>query len=146
MKTREDISYGVVPVRKNVKGEWEFYLIYQLSSLRGDSYWIFPKGHTEGTETPEETAKRELKEETSLEVELVSDKTFNLYYDFMHEDTLIRKTVTFFIGMVGAGAAQVDGFEVVAGDWFPYEVAQDKLTFDDTKDLLRAVHDHVSHR
>ena len=31
-------------------------------------YWSFPKGHVENSETEEETAKREIKEETGIDV------------------------------------------------------------------------------
>ena len=143
MKTVEDASYGVVPVRKNEAGEWEFFLINQQSSLKGTNYWIFPKGHPEGEETPEETARRELLEETSLVVTTLHEKTFSLYYDFMHEETLIRKTVTFFIGLVGDGTARVDGVEVITGDWFVYDKARNQLTYNDSKDLLRAIKEEL---
>ena len=144
MKTREDTSYGIVPVRKNVDGVWEFFLIHQVSSVSNTSYWIFPKGHPEHDESPEETARRELLEETSLTVTTLHEKTFSLYYDFMHEETLIRKTVTFFVGLVGDGTARVDGVEVIAGDWFTYDDAKSKLTYDDTKDLLREIKAHLT--
>ena len=36
--------------------------------------WLYPGGHVENNETPDETAIREAKEETGLDVEIVGDK------------------------------------------------------------------------
>ena len=41
---------------------------------RKGGHWSFPKGHVEGTETEVETAKREIKEETAIDV--LIDPTF----------------------------------------------------------------------
>lgn len=40
--------------------------------------WLYPGGHLETNETPDETVIREVKEETNLDVEIVSDKDENL--------------------------------------------------------------------
>ena len=37
-------------------------------------FWGFPKGHVEDGETEEETAAREVKEETNIDVEIKSNK------------------------------------------------------------------------
>jgi len=38
-------------------------------------YWLPPGGHVEDRETPDETALREVKEETGLTVDIIDDKT-----------------------------------------------------------------------
>ena len=40
--------------------------------------WLYPGGHVEDNETPDETVIRETKEETGLGVEIISDKDENL--------------------------------------------------------------------
>ena len=57
-----EITSGAVVYRKN-NGEIEYLL---LESQNKGHFWGFPKGHVEGNETLEETAKREIKEETQL--------------------------------------------------------------------------------
>jgi 8-oxo-dGTP pyrophosphatase MutT (NUDIX family) len=42
----------------------EFFVV---TGRTNRDHWILPRGHIEGDETPEETALRELKEETGLE-------------------------------------------------------------------------------
>ena len=66
METKNDISYGVVPLYQD-GGEWKVLVIHQISH-RGDRFWIFPKGHGEVGELPAEAALRELHEETKLKV------------------------------------------------------------------------------
>lgn len=40
--------------------------------------WLYPGGHVETNETPDETVIREVKEETGLDVEIISGKDENL--------------------------------------------------------------------
>ena len=37
-------------------------------------HWDFPKGHVEEGETEKQTALREVKEETNIDVQIISDK------------------------------------------------------------------------
>ena len=41
----------------------------------------FPKGHVEGNETEEETAIREVKEETGIDIEITSNKKYYVQYE-----------------------------------------------------------------
>ena len=45
-----------------------------------DENWGFPKGHVEEGETEEETAAREVKEETNIDVEIESSKKYEMEY------------------------------------------------------------------
>lgn len=56
-------SCGGIVYRK-FHGNTEILLIKHIKS----GYWSFPKGHVENSETEEETAKREIKEETGIDV------------------------------------------------------------------------------
>jgi bis(5'-nucleosidyl)-tetraphosphatase len=68
----------------------EILLIKHVNS----GHWSFPKGHVEGTETEVETAKREIKEETAIDV--LIDPTFRETVSyFPKRDT--QKTVVYFI-------------------------------------------------
>ncbi|MGN0696133.1 MAG: bis(5'-nucleosyl)-tetraphosphatase [Oscillospiraceae bacterium] len=69
-------SCGAVVYRKH-HGNTEILLIKHLNS----GHWSFPKGHVEEGETEVETALREIKEETDIDVMI--DPTF-------------RETVTYF--------------------------------------------------
>ena len=54
--------------------------------------YLFPKGHIEADETPEETARREVAEETGLNAEIVS-RLGNVCFSYQGEDY----EVTFFL-------------------------------------------------
>ncbi len=40
--------------------------------------WLYPGGHVEDTETPDEALVREVKEETGLDIEIIGEKDENL--------------------------------------------------------------------
>ena len=60
--TYEKSCVGIV--YRKFHGNTEILLIKHIKS----GYWSFPKGHVENSETEEETAKREIKEETGIDV------------------------------------------------------------------------------
>ncbi|MEE0867095.1 MAG: DUF1653 domain-containing protein [Clostridia bacterium] len=62
-KAKLEESCGVIIKRKN-EGETEYLLLLQ----KGSKTWSFPKGHMKKRETKVQTAIRELKEETNLDV------------------------------------------------------------------------------
>ena len=55
-------SCGAI-IFQNKKKDSQILIIQQL-----DGYWCFPKGHVEKNETEEQTAYREILEETGIEV------------------------------------------------------------------------------
>jgi bis(5'-nucleosidyl)-tetraphosphatase len=59
-----------------------------------DNAWGFPKGHIENNETEQETAIRETKEETNLDVKIISNKKYIINYKINNE---IDKEVVLFL-------------------------------------------------
>ncbi len=55
---------------------------------KGKILWGFPKGHVENNETEIETAKREIKEEVGLGVEIISDFRCSTYFSCEKDVTL----------------------------------------------------------
>lgn len=144
MKTKTDQSYGVIPYAKTVAGERQYFLIKQFSRWRGDSYWGFPKGHAEGGETGEQAAMRELQEETQLILEnLNTVVSFDVQYDFVHEDTLIKKTVSYFLGAAATHAYTLDPTEVHEAGWFTFEEALERLTHDKSRQILKSAEEYL---
>ena len=83
-------SCGAVVYRK-FHGNTEILLIRHIKS----GYWSFPKGHVEKGETEIETAEREIKEETNIDV--LIDSGFRETVTFSpRRDT--SKTVVYFVG------------------------------------------------
>ncbi len=55
--------------------------------------WMPPGGHVEDDETPEETARRECKEETGLDVEIVGDAQQDLFAGNSEEGHMLTKPI-----------------------------------------------------
>lgn len=142
MTTKQDESFGIVPVCK-VANEWRIFLIHQ-KSIAGDAYWTLPKGHPEAGETPQETALRELAEETGFtRVVLDTHHSYTNYYTFIHDDCLIEKSVVYFLGYVEEEVFTLDPEEVLDGGWYSFKVARTIITHETIKLLIDQVENDV---
>lgn len=92
-----------------------------------------PKGHVEGKETEEETAIREIREETNLEVKLDTVFRHEIYYS-PYEGT--KKQVIFFAAEALSGHMKNQECEVSSLEWLPYEKAITAVTYDTDKNVL----------
>ena len=145
MQEKADQSYGIIPYAETVEGNIEYFLIKQKSRWRGDSYWGFPKGHPEANETPEQTALRELQEEVQLMLESCNNSvTFDVAYDFIHENVLIKKQVSYFLAAAASRAYTIDNREVVEAGWFSYAQALAQLTHKNSQRVLTSAHEYLS--
>jgi len=128
----EDASFGIVPIYFNGKKT----LVFILRHLSG--YWGFPKGHPELNETEIETAKRELFEETHLEVDKVLyDKLLQEKYSFRVDGKTIHKTVSYFIASVTSLDTIIDTKEAREGKWVDINEAPMHLTFKEAQRICR---------
>lgn len=94
----------------------------------------FPKGHVEGMETEEETAIREVKEETNCDVEIIPGFREIITYSPKKN---ITKDVIFFIGKPLNKELSPQLAEVQKVDFVNYKEALNLLTYQDEKDLLK---------
>ncbi|MBW3015595.1 NUDIX domain-containing protein [Candidatus Woesearchaeota archaeon] len=101
---------------------------------QGGGHWSFPKGHVEEGETEEQTALREIKEETGLEPFIVVGfrKTISYIDHIKNED----KTVVFFLARSDSTDSKcLDG--IADTKWLSFELALETLSHDQAKELLR---------
>jgi len=70
--------------------------------------WCLPKGHLEGTETPEEAAIREIAEETGIDG-LIVRALGTIDYWFTGDDRRVHKVVHHFLLRAVGGHLTVDG-------------------------------------
>ena len=145
METKKDYSYGVIPVMR-IGGQWQVFILHQISYRSPDDvYWTFPKGHPEGNETPEETARREMSEESGLTLcKLDVDHVFEQRYTFVHQDTQIEKYVGYFLGYVSSASFTVQPEEVKEGCWCTFQEAKQKLTHNIAQKLVDEVAEYLS--
>ncbi len=100
-------SCGVIPYRWN-ENEREYLILLQRNHC-----WSFPKGHMEAGETEEQTALRELREETCLRSALLCDEAVVLEYDI---PPFSRKQVVLFLCEV-EGTVVTQESEVLHHRW-----------------------------
>ena len=66
--------------------------------------WMPPGGHVAEDEAPEETARRECKEETGLDVHIVGDTQANLFADNPSEGRMLAKPIAMLLEEIPASA------------------------------------------
>ncbi len=97
-------------------------------------HWGFPKGHVEGVETEVETAIREIKEETNLDVEINKSYRYVEHYS-PKED--VEKEVVYFIAKKTGGNIVAQEGEVQNIEWLNIDEAMRKLTYEGSKNVLK---------
>lgn len=106
-------------------------LIRQMSGM-----WGFPKGHVEEGETEEQTAIREVKEETNIEVEVDSHKRYVMHYK---TDRGNQKEVVLFMGKKVGGFLRLQPEEIIEAGWFEFKDALKIISYENTRELFKQV-------
>jgi len=138
---KKDHSFGIIPFFKKEKGEIEYLLIKHLSG-----HWGFPKGHKESGESDIETAKREFCEETGIcDFQIVNERPFvtETYKTYHPELKNVEKTVFYFLAQVFEKDFDLPPNEISDAKWCPAEKAEETLTHERTKEILREANDFV---
>ncbi len=134
MITKES-SFGIIPLQKTAKGSVQVLLIFH----KGGKHWSFPKGRKDPGETDLETALRELKEETGLDVEkLLSDTPYMESYTFYKFQEKVLKTVSYYPAFV-TGELKLQPEEILDARWLPIGEAINHLTFKEAKAICQKV-------
>ena len=92
-----------------------------------------PKGHVEGNETEEETARREIKEETNLDVRM--DTAFRHEISYSPASGILKQVV-FFAAEAVSREMKNQECEVSGLEWLPYDEAVRAVTYDTDKEVL----------
>jgi 8-oxo-dGTP pyrophosphatase MutT (NUDIX family) len=129
-------SAGAVIFRKEEGGEIYFLLLRYRSESKKE-YWGFSKGHVERGEGSEETARREIKEETGLgDIKFIKEFKEQEKYFFTREGKKVYKTVTFLLAETGTKNITISS-EHLDSKWLPYKEALARLTFKNAKEILK---------
>ncbi|MBM3271795.1 NUDIX domain-containing protein [Candidatus Kaiserbacteria bacterium] len=113
-------------------------------------HWGLPKGHAEAGETREQTARRELSEETGIaDIHIEPGTVFTEQYAFERDGERVKKEVVYLLGYTDTEAiAPVPAFsgEIPHVGWFSLPEAHERATFPETKSLIEAVEAYLLHR
>ena len=121
-------SCGAIVYRKN-RSQIELLLIKN----RYGGHWSFPKGHVEGQETEIQTALREVKEETGLDINI--QKGFRQMVEYYPKPN-IRKQVVYFLGEAKTTQFKRQEEEISRIIWTEIHKAYHMVTFKNDRDLI----------
>ena len=139
----DEISCGGVPVyfKRNIDKIKPLYLVVQH---RGPlHYWAFPKGRQSQGESYEQTAIREIREETGqtdfkIMKRLISD---SIYFPKRGPRTIVKKVVFFLVRFFSKEIRL--STEHINWRWATFEEALSILTFDDYQRVLKESHELI---
>jgi len=109
----------------------------------GWGHWEFSRGLIEKGETLEETARREIKEETGIEdVEFIFGFKEWFKFFFKLKEKNIMKIATFLLAETKTKEVKLS-HEHKDYVWLEYEEALEKLTFKNSKEVLEKANKHI---
>ncbi len=100
-----------------------------------DGSWVFPKGTPTSGESLEETALREVREETGLDVRIVRPLG-EMTYSFAASGERVHKIVHFFLMEATGGDPSLHDAEYDEVRWVTVLDARRMLSFDTYRDVL----------
>lgn len=121
-------SCGAVVFRK-INEDYRYLLIRN----RRSSNWSFPKGHVEDGEIPEDTAIREVLEETGLHINIIPGFMSKSQYSIQNK---IQKTVQLYVATTNDTQTKIQVEEIEDYIWLTYENALRSLKFENDKTIL----------
>ena len=95
-----------------------------------------PGGHVEKNETEIETAIREVKEETNLDVEIDANKRYTMEY--VTDKGKLKQVVLFIAKCIG-GEIKAQECEVNDIKWLDFDEAIETITYDNTRELFKKI-------
>ena len=131
---RTEKSCGAVVFRKG-KNSTQILLIRHLNG----GHWAFPKGHVEAGETEEETALREILEETGLEVKL--DSRYRQVVTYSPRRDVVKDVVYFVAEATSRNAVAQEG-EISRVRWVDITTAVEHVSYENDKKVLLGAIEH----
>ncbi len=122
-------SCGAV-VYRIINGEMRFLLIKN----RRSTHWGFPKGHVERGETSEQTAAREVLEETGIHIKIIPQFASKSEYTIQGK---VEKSVIIYLARTDDTQTIIQKEEIEDYIWLNYEKAMETLRFINDRNILR---------
>ena len=133
LKEKTATSAGGIVIQ-HVESGPQLVLGRRLREREGES-WTLPKGTPNSGETTEETALREVREETGLKVRIVCP-VGSIEYTFVQRGYRIHKTVHYFLMEPSGGGFEDHDHEFEEVRWVSFDDAATMLTFETERALV----------
>ena len=111
---------------------------FLLIRNRRSAHWGFPKGHIEEGESHEQTAMREVREETGIDIQILPE--FERRSDYVIQGK-IEKTVFLFLASTTQTEIVRQEEEIEECGWFSFDDAMKTLNYDNDKRILAQARD-----
>jgi bis(5'-nucleosidyl)-tetraphosphatase len=136
-RVRDAVAAGGVVIRRGDGGA-------EVVIAGRDGMWVLPKGTPDARERIEETATREVREETGLDVRIVRPLG-SIEYWFAIPAQRVHKTVHFFLMESVGGDTSRHDHEYEQVRWVPVDEARLMLSFETYREMLeRALADEAA--
>jgi 8-oxo-dGTP pyrophosphatase MutT (NUDIX family) len=128
----KETSAGAVLFRRD--GREVLYLLLH----HGEDHWDFPKGNVEEGEDDHATVRREVLEETGIAaIDFVGSFQETVRYSYIWKGLSINKTVRFYLAETRQSEVTISE-EHSGYAWLPFREAEERLTHDKSKNVLRS--------
>jgi 8-oxo-dGTP pyrophosphatase MutT (NUDIX family) len=131
LPSEQEVSAGGVVVRD---GE-VLVIVPTRRGAQGQKVLALPKGHVDPGETPEQTAAREVREETGVEAELI-EKLGEVRYFYQRAGMRVFKRVSFFLFAYRGGSVDDHDDEVEEVRWMPLREAMAALSYEGERSMV----------
>jgi 8-oxo-dGTP pyrophosphatase MutT (NUDIX family) len=118
-----------------VRGDQVAVIVPVKRSPLGHRVLGLPKGHPKAGETPEAAARREVREETGLEANLV-EKLGDVSYTVERGGRQRDKRVTFYLFEYRSGDVRDHDHEIEDARWIPAAEAVRTLTYESEREMV----------
>ena len=130
-------SCGAIIFRRH-SGNVEFLLI---KNKKGGN-WGFPKGHVESGEDETDTARREVLEETGLDIQIIDG--FRVVSEYRPRGKIFKQVVFFLAEMPDSGQIMIQQSEVDRHMWADYGLAMRTFRFNNDRNVLTQAKNWIS--
>jgi 8-oxo-dGTP pyrophosphatase MutT (NUDIX family) len=102
-----------------------------------DEILALPKGHPDGDESAAAAARREVREETGVEADLV-EKLGDIRYWYARGGNRVMKIVSFFLFRYRSGSIADHDHEVEEALWIPLDEAPGRLAYKGEREMAES--------
>jgi len=138
VKSRDEVSAGGVVFRRNEDG-----LEVLICKDAGYHRWVLPKGLVGKGETYEQTALREVEEETGIKAKLIASLGDPEQYVYTARGVRVFKRVYYFLMEYESGSIDVHDHEMEDVRWVSVDEALEMLAYDGAKRMVRAAVERI---
>jgi 8-oxo-dGTP pyrophosphatase MutT (NUDIX family) len=144
LRTVHEISAGGLVI-DGIEGPREDQLAALIGRMdrRGRMIWSLPKGHIEQGETAEQTAIREVAEETGIHGHVLA-ALGSIDYWFVTDGRRVHKTVHHYLLRFSGGELCDEDVEVTEVAWVPVTELPKRLAYADERRLAKVAHDLIA--